>query len=64
MELKLYFSDEEMRDFLKRKDYVVKNVKTCNYQSEYHNKVSFYDCEVAVAYKSTEKPSKELLEKK
>lgn len=61
MELNLYFSEEEMTDFLKRKGYTVKDIKTWYNQSEYHNSFSIHKCKVKIAYRK--KPLKELLER-
>jgi len=49
--IKLYFTDEEMTDFLIKRGYNVTSAKCWYSQSEYHNDVSFHDSDVMIAYK-------------
>lgn len=62
MELKLYFSEEEMIDYLKKKGYTIEEVDSWYSQNEYHNRVEHYDCKVKIAYAYRERPSNTELE--
>jgi len=61
MELKLFFSNEEMIQSLKRLGYSIETVKSWESRSVYHNNVEFDDKDVVIAFK--EPPLKEDLTK-
>lgn len=53
MKLELYFTTEEMCDFLIKKDYTVEQIKTWSSHNTYHNQVENSYKNVYVAYKNT-----------
>ncbi len=53
MKMDLYFTVEEMCDFLKKKDYTIEKIKTWNSHNTYHNQVENSYKDVYVAYQNT-----------
>jgi hypothetical protein len=51
--MELYFTKEEMIDFLKRDGYTIETIKTWKSQNSYHNQVHDTYHNVEVAYKGT-----------
>ena len=51
--MELYFTKEEMIDFLKRDGYTIETIKTWKSQNTYHNQVHDTYHNVEVAYKGT-----------
>jgi len=51
--MELYFTHEEMTDFLKRDGYTIETIKTWKSQNSYHNQVNDTYHNVEVAYKGT-----------
>ena len=51
--MELYFTKEEMIDFLKRGGYTIETIKTWKSQNSYHNQVHDTYHNVEVAYKGT-----------
>jgi len=51
--MELYFTKEEMIDFLKRDGYTIETIKTWKSQNTYHNQVHETYHNVEVAYKGT-----------
>jgi hypothetical protein len=51
--LKLYFTKDEMRDFLVKEGYIIKSVKTWTSYNTYHNQVDGNQFNVDVAVKDS-----------
>jgi hypothetical protein len=60
MEVKLYFSEEGMTQFLLKRGYTIDTIQSWKIETEYHNQVTTVKMEVTIAFKK-EQP-KELLE--
>jgi hypothetical protein len=51
--MELYFTKEEMIDFLKKDGYTIETIKTWRSYNTYHNQVENTNFNVEVAYKGT-----------
>lgn len=61
MELKLFFSEEEIISFLKKNGYTIEEVETWENHSSYHNSVETEYLKVKVAFLSKDKVDGDLL---
>jgi hypothetical protein len=61
MELKLFFSEQEIISFLERSGYTVEDVDTWENESSYHNKVETVSYKVKIAFKSKDEIDGDLL---
>lgn len=61
MELKLFFSEEEIISFLKKNGYTIEEVETWENHSSYHNSVETVNLKVNVAFLSKDEIDGDLL---
>lgn len=61
MELKLFFSEEEIISFLKKNGYTIEEVETWENHSSYHNSVETVSLKVKVAFLSKDEIDGDLL---
>jgi len=50
--INLYFTDDEMRDYLLKEGFQIKKIKTWKTYNTYHNQVESQDVELYVAFES------------
>lgn len=63
MELKLYFTSQEMKDYLRLKNYIVETISSWQPLNEYHGKTSYIKVQLDITYLEGQRPTKSELEK-
>lgn len=61
MELKLYFTKEEIEKYLRDKGFTIETIPSWNSINEYQGKISYENVEIKIAY--IDRPDQEFLER-